>query len=802
MPMTKHVCLHGHFYQPPRQNPWLEVVEVQDSAAPFHDWNQRVCAECYEPNASARILNPDGTIGGIVNNYEHISFNFGPTLLDWLEEFQPKVLAALVEADQNSLARLGAGNALAQVYNHVIMPLAGLKDKITQIRWGQRDFERRFGRAPQGMWLAETAVDTETLECLAGEGLEFTILAPRQAAQVRSMAGGGWRDVSGGGLDPKMPYLVSLPGGKEISVFFYDGPLSRAVAFDGLLDNGETFKQRIQGAIDENRKGAQLISLATDGESYGHHHRFGEMALAYALKALGDEPEVELTNFAAFLKAYPPTWEARIVEQSSWSCAHGVERWRSDCGCAIDPGGPGNQAWRAPMRQGLDDLKAKMDDLFQAEGGQLCADPWALRDDFVEVLLAGDHAEKLKEVVSRHAGRELSPEEMVTAAKLLEMQRWAMFMFTSCGWFFDDIAGLEAVQNLRFAARALQLASELGAGDWEETLLQVLDQAKSNQALEGTGRDIWQRHVAPVRVGRRRTVAHAAISGVLHREEPPEEFYCFRIKNLRRHFRRELDFSLVWGQAEASHYFIGEKISVDYAALHTGGHEFTAFVCPLGRGEGLDGMDQEVAQPMSLQEKTSLLGILERRLPGRRYSLGDIFLEGRRRLAQAMLSQTLDSMDNTATEMFNANKDVMLTLRGMNVPLPRPFDYLAETVITGQLISEIKGLRGVDAVHRMESLAALAKALGVAPASPALKAEWQRKLAHLVEQIRDKPKDTDIPELAAMLLELAASLKLGLEPRAAQNIFYELSRSFKSQAVPGHLAGLARDLGFAASPRE
>ena len=605
-----------------------------------------------------------------------------------------------------------------------------------------------------------------------------------------------------GGPDPRMPYLVSLPGGKEISVFFYDGPLSRAVAFDGLLKDGEAFKQRILGAADKDRKAAQLISLATDGESYGHHHRFGEMALAYAMNALRNDPEVELTNFAAYLKAHPPTWEARVVEQSSWSCAHGVGRWRSNCGCAIDPGGPGNQAWREPLRNGLDALKVKMDELFQTGAGEICADPWALRDEFVEVLLAEDPAGKLRETLTRHAGRELDPKERIAAAKLLEMQRWAMFMFTSCGWFFDDIAGLEAVQNLRFAGRALQLAAELGAKGWETDLLNVLDQAKSNQILEGNGRAIWQRHVAPVQVGPRRTVAHAAISGVLHKKEPPEDFYCFRIKNIRRHFRRELDFSLVWGEVEASHHLIGEKVLLAYAALHTGGHEFTAFVSSEGHREGLEGMDEEIARPMSLQEKNALLGILERRLPGQRYSLGDIFLDGRRRLAQAMLVQTLDGMKISATEMFNTHKDVMLTLRAMNVPLPRPFAYLAESVITGQLMSEIARCEDIASVHRMESLAAMSRALGVSLPSLSLEMGWQDKLAELVEKVRENPEDRSHSELAAMLLDLAASLKIDLRPRKAQDAFHEMVRSLEPNPIPEHLNSLARGLGFAVLGQE
>jgi alpha-amylase/alpha-mannosidase (GH57 family) len=270
--MNKSICIHGHFYQPPRENPWLEAIELQDSAFPYHDWNERVAAECYAPNAYVRFVDGQGRIERIVSNYSRISFNFGPTLLAWTQEKAPHLHQAVVAADQESRRRFsGHGSALAQGYNHIILPLANRRDKFTQVRWGQRDFEARFGRAPEGMWLPETAVDNESLDVLAELGLKFTLLAPHQASRVRPLGGGDWCGVSGGRVDPSMPYLVKLPSGRSIAVFFYDGPIARGVAFEGMLSNGENFARRLMQAFDDSRGHAQLVNIATDGETYGHH---------------------------------------------------------------------------------------------------------------------------------------------------------------------------------------------------------------------------------------------------------------------------------------------------------------------------------------------------------------------------------------------------------------------------------------------------------------------------------------------------------------------------------------------------
>ena len=457
----RYICIHGHFYQPPRENPWLETVEVQPGAAPYHDWNARITAECYGANANARILDDLGLIARIVSTYERISFNVGPTLLAWLQEQAPRVYYALLAADAQSQRRFaGHGSAMAQVYNHAIMPLCNRRDKYTQVRWGLRDFKSRFGRAPEGMWLAETAVDLETLDVLAEHGILFTVLAPHQA---KLPAG----SPDGAGVDTTRPYRVRLPSGRTIAIFFYDGPVSRAVAFEHLLGSGERFLSRLLSAFPAPRPPlasahpqvapAQLVHIATDGETYGHHHKFGEMALAYALDRLeraargGDGPT--LTNYGEFLSRHPPQEEIEIHENTSWSCAHGVDRWRADCGCNSG-GNPGfHQRWRQPLRAALDALRDTITPLYLQQAAPLLRDPWAARDDYIDIILeraprpsdtptqpAGrsddpDAVERGRRARSRfltaHATRSLSPAEQQTVWHLLEMQRHSQLMYTS-----------------------------------------------------------------------------------------------------------------------------------------------------------------------------------------------------------------------------------------------------------------------------------------------------------------------------------------------------------------------------------
>jgi hypothetical protein len=501
------VIIHGHFYQPPREEPFLDEVEVEPSAAPFHDWNQRIERECYRAVVAARITASDGRIARLVNTLESISFNFGPTLLEWMEREARPTYDAILAADQASATRLGGhGNAIAQPYHHTILPLATRRDKRTEVRWGIADFRRRFGREPEGMWLPETAVDLETLAVLAEEGIRFTIVAPHQV--VSAPAGG-------------RPGLCRLPGGKSITLFVYRGDSSHAVAFGGALHDGLAWGRVLAEAAElldapvpttvagstEPRKRIRssptavaavpardsLISIATDGETYGHHHRFGEMALARALDELRARG-IRVESFGAFLARNPPVDDVELVAPTSWSCAHGVGRWKEDCGCRIDGQRNPSQAWRTPLRTGLEALALALHEIYEREASRFFPDPWGARDAYGTVV-ASD-AVTLERFTASVATLAHNEDDLVRARELLELERDALRMFTSCGWFFDDIAGIEPRQDLRYAARAIALAGPAAAAA-EAAFLESLAGATSNDRTAGTGRDVYLRDARP-----------------------------------------------------------------------------------------------------------------------------------------------------------------------------------------------------------------------------------------------------------------------------------------------------------------
>ncbi len=493
--MKKLICIHGHFYQPPRENPWTGEVDVEESAKPFHDWNERIAKECYEANTQARILGPKGDVLSVMNNFSHISYDIGPTLLSWLKRKDLATYLKIVEADRESVRkRNGHGNAMAQIYNHVIMPLASKRDKITQVVWGIRDFEYHYKRKPEGMWLSETAVDRETLNILADQGILYTVLAPHQARRLRHVGfGSRWIHTHHEGIDTRHPYRVILDQGKQFHVFFYNGAVSREIAFHGILNSGDHFAQKLMGAFG-SRDREQLVSTATDGESFGHHHKFGEMALAYALNKIENEKLAELTNFGDYLDRYGSFWEADLYDNSSWSCAHGVERWRSDCGCRISAQAGWSQRWRAPLREAFDFLKEVVDEVFERELKDLLKDPWQARNEYVQVLLEPSLITRDRFLLSQVQTRKnisLSQENKIW--DLLEAQKFAMFMYTSCGWFFDELSGIEPVQVMKFAARAMEYVKPYCDKDIETPFLNILATAKSNYPEMGTGKDIFSR---------------------------------------------------------------------------------------------------------------------------------------------------------------------------------------------------------------------------------------------------------------------------------------------------------------------
>lgn len=789
--MAKYVCIHGHFYQPPRENPWLETVEVQDSAAPYHDWNQRITAECYAPNAVARINGPQGTIARIVNNYRHISFNFGPTLLWWLAQEDPALVQTLKEADQDSAKRLGHGNAMAQVYNHLIMPLANRRDKTTQIRWGAVDFEHHFGRKPEGMWLAETAVDLQSLELMAADGLRFVVLAPSQAAAIRGPEDTAWHDVSGGDVPTHRAYRVSLPSGKTMAVFFYNGELSRAVAFDNLLDSGERFSARVRGAFDGDNHEDQLMSIATDGESYGHHHRFGEMALAYVLADLDDDPDIELTNYGAFLADHPPKWTAKLRSNSSWSCPHGVERWQSDCGCALNPGSGWSQAWRGPLREAVDHLGLAVNEQFEDLGGKLFHDPWAARDDYIHLLL-DQSAEAREAFFARQAKGELNAQDQLQALKLLECQRWTLYSYTSCAWFFDDISGIEAVQNLRFAARALQLAEELGAQGKREEFIATLAKAKSNLPRKGDGAKVWQRSVEPRQMGPRRVAGHAAISGVLDDSPPPTRLHCYQIKSLQHQHLENLGLDFAWGRLKVSHVRLSQNLELDYAALHYGDIDFKAWVTE-SHGESAD-PGQEAAELFKRLDPLALSRHLDITLEGPHYTLGDLFLDGRRDLARRVLGRTMASQAATARDMYESNRELMRLLTSINVPLPGIYRALAEAMIVEDLINGLAADPGGPVPPRLGELVVEARALDLSLHSAHLLRAIEQALARDLDLLVHARDDTTAAQHALSVLGLAEALEMEPNLWQAQNLFSKLL--VQSKELGPVLWDLGRKLNF------
>ena len=671
--------MHGHFYQPPRENPWLETVEVQESAAPYHDWNDRIAAECYAPNGAARITNRENEIVRIVNNYSRMSFNFGPTLLSWLADQAPRTYRMVIDADKASAQRYGGhGSAVAQVYNHMILPLANRRDSITQIRWGIADFEFRFGRKPEGMWLAETAVNRATLDLMAAEGIRFTILAPSQCARIRPLGSEDWNwtPIAHGSVDTRHPYLVNLDEGRSIAVFFYDGPTSRAVAFEGLLNSGESFGRRLLEGFRPNDNKPQLSHIATDGESYGHHHRYGEMALAYAMHWVETNDHARLTNYGEFLATFPPEWEAEVVEDTSWSCSHGIERWRSDCGCS--GGRPGcNQQWRGPLREALDMLRDETAPLAEAFSASLFKDLWRARDAYIHVMLDRTPA-IVDRFFSEHAVRELSPAERVAALDLMELERHAQLMYTSCGWFFDEVSGIETVQIIAYAGRVLQLAAKLfgepGAA-LEPRFLELLARAKSNLPEAGDGAELYRKYVLNIRVNLEQVAAHYAISSIFRTYPDESELFCFDVRRSAYESLASGRGKIALGRASIRSRITGETEELGFAVLHLGDQNLSAAVRAIcaANQEEIDTFNEFAGQVRTAVHRANLpevIRVIDRYFGTLAYSLTSLFSDEQHRILRTILDRTVAEMEDSLRKIYEDHISLLrfLTESGMAAP--------------------------------------------------------------------------------------------------------------------------------------
>jgi hypothetical protein len=796
---TKLVCIHGHFYQPPRENPWLEAVEVEGSAAPFHDWNARIDAECYAANAVSRIHDDSGLVSKVVNNYEAISFDFGPTLLSWLEDADPQTYDAVIAADRGSAAaHAGHGNAMAQAYNHMILPLANARDKETQVRWGIADFTRRYGRRPEGLWLPETAVDLATLEALAEQGISFTVLAPHQATEVRPIGGAdaAWEPVPESSIDTTQPYLCTLGGGRSIALFFYNDSVARAVAFEGLLGDGSGFVRRIASSFREGVDRPQLVHIATDGESYGHHHRHGDRALAFAARS----PDVALTNYGEFLALCPPTMEVRIAERTSWSCSHGVGRWSRDCGCRY---AGGSQAWRATLREAMDWLRDEVDALFEARAGELLRDPWEARNRYVEVVLDRND-ERIDAFLDEHARTPLDRARRVDAISLLEMERHRMLMFTSCGWFFDDCAGIEPVQILKYAARAIELAGAFGADGLEQRFVDRLQTMVSNDPRATDGPSIYRQRVRPSMVDPRRVAAYHAIASLFEADGQAERRrYCYQLRDLDRIDERDGRARLAVGRVRVESLVTRATEDVTYGLLHLGGHDFDCALRGADAAESHVSMRDALLATFRSGSLSDVIHDMDRQLGGRHLGLRDLFLEGRRTVLAAAAGVASAEIDASSERSYGEHRKLLDALREASVPLPSALARIVELALERRTLGALERLAAeprepAAALDRIEELAWEARRRGVRLDAGVLARPLEAALEALAERL---VPGWSLAAVGALRRALALGAAVGAAPRLweVQNqVLWSLAQRRPREPRP-EIDALLADLGISRS---
>lgn len=735
------LVVHGHFYQPPRENPWTEEVPREASATPFHDWNERIALESYRPNAFARILDERGRVVAIVNNYQHLSFDFGPTLTSWLEEHEPETYRRVLEADRTG------GGAVAQTYFHIILPLATERDVRTQVRWGMAEFEYRFGRRAEGIWLPETAVNDDVLRILAEEGVGFTVLAPGQSAEP---------------VDTRRTYRWVDPSdrSKTVDLVFYDGGLSHAVAFELAALSSQALLDRIQGAGGPE---GGLVTLAADGETFGHHHHWGDRLLAYALAVEAPKRGVEVTTVAGHLRSSPPETTVEVVE-SAWSCAHGVGRWKEDCGCSTGGGPDWNQGWRAPLRAALDIVRDAVDGAFARRGRRVFTDPWAARDDYVRVLLGA---------VDRDGfARQWVIGSEVEAFTLLEAARHSMAMYTSCGWFFNDVSGLETVQDLRYAARALECLSELGEAVPLEKVLSALETAVSNIAEERNGREVWRRHVETARVDAERVVSHLALVELLEGREPAERVATFDVEVTDHGHRDRGALAMCWGSVVVTHRRTGRRSEHVYAAIHLGGLE----VLGATRAPGM----YDSAEIQRLQEAfegdapvTTLLRLVSDGFGPREFGLGSALPDAAEQILHTAARALTDRFTGAFDQLFSDHRPTLTALAAAGYQLPPELRAPAELALARRLEAAVAAAAGsLDPDDYAGAVAAAgeARANGVTLHVPMARATLERLILHAVERaILEPARASDVQAL------LALSSRLGIEPAVgrAQELVHE-----------------------------
>lgn len=770
------LTIHGHFYQPPRENPWLEAIELQDSALPFHDWNERINKECYNPNSVSKIVDSRNRILDVVNNYEYMSYNFGPTLLSWMEQFAPLTYERIIKADIESISEHnGHGNAIAQVYNHIIMPLANEHDKETQIKWGIRDFEYRFGRKPEGMWLAETAVDDDTLRILEANGIKFTILSPYQADKFKKKGDKEWTDVSWGNIDPARSYKYNIKSspGKSIDLFFYDGAISRSVAFDELLKDGNKFIKRLKEGVSDCRDFPQIVNIATDGESYGHHTKFGDMALAYVLKVKAKDEGFKITNYAEYLEKYRSDCEVEIKQASSWSCFHGVGRWKEDCGCSTG-GHPGwNQKWRKPLREALDYLRDELVIIFEQEGPKYFDNVWEVRNNYIDVILDRNEM-NVKKFQQDNFKPDLSDEQKVHAMELLEIQRQAMLMYTSCGWFFSEISGIETVQIMKYAARAMQLATKFSNKDLETHFLEILSDAKSNIPEHGTGKDIFERFVKPSIVTTKQIASLWALSSLYQDFEDEESVYCYTIKKEAYKKVQKGSSTFVVGHIEIQSKITLQKSNVMFALMQYSGGDFHCAIKEYSDDFEFNKIKTNLIKTFLMNPLTEIIRAMDECFGKEYFTLKDIFIEERRKILQILLKGKLEKFSQTYQVMYDEGKGSIYHLQGLGLKIPDEFKISAAYALShkfNDIVVHSGGFLDEDSIQQATDLNYEAKKIDIqldkTPSNKIFSKKILQNINRLVHSFEIQQAD--------VLLEIFDSinkLELQIDISEAQNIYF------------------------------
>ncbi|HEY9698167.1 MAG TPA: DUF3536 domain-containing protein [Trichocoleus sp.] len=815
-----YVTVHGHFYQPPRENPYLNAIERQPSASPFHDWNERIHYECYRPNAFSRVLNDRGDLLGIVNNYEYLSFNIGPTLMSWLEQHDIEVYQQILAADRKSCERLnGHGNAIAQVYNHIIMPLANDRDKYTQIRWGKADFRSRFGRDPEGMWLAETAVDAETLKALIAEGIKFIVLAPSQAQRCRPFPTAEepdpqWLEVGGGQIDPIQPYRCYLKQDQDlengdqqqektdrslhscpyIDIFFYDGPISRDMGFNDVLSSSHHFVSRLGQAVRGNHPPAQLISVATDGETFGHHKGGTEKALAYAFTQEFPSRGWTVTNFAHYLSLNPPTHEVELKPVTAWSCSHGVDRWQSDCGCG--GGGSWNQQWRKPLRDSLDWLRDQLIKVYEEQGSKFFTDPWKARDHYVQVILDRTPS-NICRFLSEYQSHKLSVLERVDALRLLEMQRHALLMYTSCGWFFDELSRPEGTQILRYAARALELAGDVSGVQLEKGFIKRLASAPSNVELFVNGAEVYRQLVIPAQIPLEQVAAHYAITSLFTPYPREQRVYCYTAYQTDYQLQRLGALTLAVGQIQLTSEMTREIRHLTFAVLHLGGWDFHCCIQPFAGRRSYSQLKDSLFGAMRQASAAQTILAMNRTFGDQSYSLQDLFAEERHRIMRLLSQETLTRLDQLYTQVYRDNYGVLMAFHRDSLDVPPELQVAAEVAISHRALTALQALERETSdfpfsnpqicyghLTELESIAKEAAQMHCQLKPLQIKQTLERlilrSLWNLLHNLN--PETIEIDSLwVERLIDLGEHLNLGLSLDRAQELYF---RHLQSHILP------------------